>query len=159
MTMSSVPTNPRHGVSWHLVWGLLDPVELHMWERNIHIALVYILVLDIFKLIMVTIYFVFSQHTCFIQITMNCVKKMSTYINIIRWDYSPTNPNPYVPTNPNDILCNFMLLLQKAETTMTNHFSLHFVAQQGSVTYQETSNHNHLSAVIKLNIFDCLKIY
>ena len=30
-------------------------------------------------------------------------QKMSTYINIIRWDYSPTNPNPNVPTNPNDI--------------------------------------------------------
>ena len=26
---------------------------------------------------------------------------MSTYINIMRWDYSPTNPNPNVPTNPN----------------------------------------------------------
>ena len=28
MTMSSVPTNPSSGVSWHLVSGLLDPVEL-----------------------------------------------------------------------------------------------------------------------------------
>ena len=26
-------------------------------------------------------------------------QKMSTYINIMRWDYSPTNPNPNVPTN------------------------------------------------------------
>ena len=30
-------------------------------------------------------------------------QQMSTYINIMRWDYSPTNPIPNVPTNPNDI--------------------------------------------------------
>ena len=30
-------------------------------------------------------------------------QKISTYINIMRWDYSPTNPNPNVPTNPNHI--------------------------------------------------------
>ena len=30
-------------------------------------------------------------------------QRISTYINIMRWDYSPTNPIPNVPTNPNDI--------------------------------------------------------
>ena len=106
---------------------------------------------------MVTIYFVFSQHTCFIQIT-ELRQKMSTYINIMRWDYSPTNPNPNVPTNPNDI-CVLYASVTESRDDNDKSFQPYFVAQQGSVTYQETSNHNHLSAIIKLNILDCLKIY
>ena len=76
-----------------------------------------------FKLIMVTIYFVFSQHTCFIQITMNCVKKCQ--LTLISWDGTTVQltPTPMCQLTPMTFVY-FMLLLQKAETTMTNHFSL-----------------------------------
>ena len=50
-------------------------------------------------------------------------QQMSTYINIMRWDYSPTNPIPMCQLTPM-ISVYFMLLLQKAETIMTNHYSL-----------------------------------
>ena len=122
MTMSSVPTNPGHGVSWHLVWGLLDPVELSC-GREIFTQLLSNLVLDIFKLIMVTIYFVFSQHTCFIQITMNCVKKCQLTLISLDGTTVQLTPTPMCQLTPMTFVY-FMLLLQKAETTMTNHFSL-----------------------------------
>ena len=91
MTMSNVPTNPAHGVSWHLVWGLLDPIEL-LCRREIFSYFLYILVLDIFKLIMVTIYFIFSQLTCFFQITMSCVNKCQ--LTLISWDGTTVQLTP-----------------------------------------------------------------
>ena len=122
---------PRLGVIWHLVWGLLDPIEL-LCRREIFSYFLYILVLDIFKLIMVTIQF--QSANMFLSNNDELRQQISTYINIMRWDYSPTNPVPMCQLTPMTCVY-FMLLLQKAEAIMTNHFRKpYFVAQQGSVT-------------------------
>ena len=123
MTMSSVPTNPPMGLvgTWYGVcWILLN---CHVGEKYSYSSCLYSCFRPRYNSFMVTIYFIFSQHICFKQITMNCVKKCQ--LTLISWDGTTVQltPTPMCQLTPMTFVY-FMLLLQKAETTMTNNFSL-----------------------------------
>ena len=99
MTMSNVPADILplpllFFLALGMGFGGNRGIELSMCSeiRNSQTSCLLSHVLDIFKLIMVTIFF-FQSSYLFHTNNYELRQKMSTYINIMRWDYSPTNPN------------------------------------------------------------------